>query len=51
MVGAGQKSTVSVSMQMHKGMDGPHLFHLTVPVRNAEGEDALHLYFKGDFRG
>lgn len=48
---AGQKASVGFSTQMHEGMDGPHLFHLTVPFRTADGEDALHLYFKGDFRG
>jgi len=51
VVEAGQKASVGFSTQMHEGMDGPHLFHITVPVRTAEGEDALHLYFKGDFRG
>ena len=50
-VAPGQATTVSLSMQMHEGMDGPHLFHVVVPVRTAEGEDALHLYFKGDFGG
>lgn len=47
----GQKASVGFSTQMHKGMDGPHLFHLTLPVRSADGEDSLHFYFKGDFRG
>ena len=47
----GQTAGVGFSTQMHEGMDGPHLFHLTVPFRTAEGDDALHLYFKGDFRG
>lgn len=51
MIAAGEKASVGFSTQMHEGMDGPHLFHVTVPVRTAEGEDALHLYFKGDFRG
>ncbi len=50
-IGAGQTATVALSMQMHEGMDGPHLFHLTVPVRSAGGEDVLHLYFKGNFQG
>ena len=51
LVAAGQKATVGFTTQMHAGMDGPHVFHLTVPFRTAEGEDALHLYFAGDFRG
>ena len=51
VVDAGQKASVGFSTQMHEGMDGPHLFHLTVPFRTADGDDALHLYFKGDFRG
>ena len=51
VVDAGQTAGVGFSTQMHEGMDGPHLFHLTVPFRTAQGDDALHLYFKGDFRG
>jgi hypothetical protein len=51
VVAVGQTAGVGFSTQMHEGMDGPHLFHLTVPFRTAEGDDALHLYFKGDFRG
>ncbi len=51
VVDAGQTAGVGFSTQMHEGMDGPHLFHLTVPFRTAEGADALHLYFKGDFGG
>jgi hypothetical protein len=47
----GQTATVSMSMQMHPGMDGPHLFHLAVPVGDQDATDALHLYFKGDFGG
>ncbi len=50
-IAAGEKALVAVSMQMHPGMDGPHLFHMTVPVQSPVGEDALHLYFKGDFGG
>lgn len=51
VVDAGQTAGVGFSTQMHEGMDGPHLFHLTVPFRTAEGDDVLHLYFKGDFGG
>lgn len=51
VVEAGQTAGVGFSTQMHEGMDGPHFFHLTVPFRTAEGDDALHLYFKGDFGG
>jgi len=51
VVDAGQTADVGFSTRMHEGMDGPHLFHLTVPFRTAEGDDALHLYFRGDFGG
>jgi hypothetical protein len=43
----GSTTTVAVPMMMHKGMDGPHLFHVTVPVL---GGDSLHLYVRADFR-
>jgi len=50
-IAAGETALVAVSMQMHPGMDGPHLFHMTVPVQSPAGDDTLHLYFKGDFGG
>jgi hypothetical protein len=37
-----------MTMVMHKGMDGPHLFRLTIPLV-AEGEQ-LEMYVAGDFR-
>ena len=41
----------SLPMGMHKGMDGEHLFRLTVPVRNASGDaGTLEVYVKADFR-
>ena len=47
----GSTTTVSVPMMMHKGMDGPHLFHVTVPVQGTTSSaEALHLYVKADFR-
>lgn len=47
----GSTTTVAVPMMMHKGMDGPHLFHVTVPVQETGASaEALHLYVKADFR-
>ena len=48
----GEETTVllDLPMGMHTGMDGPHLFKITVPVRNAGGEAAdLVLHFQADF--
>jgi len=48
----GDETTVLLDMPMgmHSGMDGPHLFKITVPVRNAGGEAAdLVLHFQADF--
>lgn len=40
----------SLPMGMHKGMDGPHLFRLTVPVQNDNGEAGnVEIYVKADF--
>lgn len=40
----------SLPMGMHKGMDGPHLFRLTVPVKNDNGETGnVEIYVKADF--
>ncbi len=40
----------SLPMGMHKGMDGPHVFRLTVPVQNDNGESGtLEIYVKADF--
>jgi len=47
----GKETTVTVSMMMHSGMDGPHLFRVTVPVQNADGTKAdLQLLVRADFR-
>lgn len=36
---------------MHPGMEGPHLFRVTVPVKRANGQEAgLRLYVRADFR-
>ncbi len=38
-------------MMMHKGMEGPHLFRVTVPVQNGAGAKAeLQLLVRADFR-
>lgn len=40
----------SLPMGMHKGMGGPHLFRLTVPVRSDTGETgSVEIYVKADF--
>lgn len=42
---------LSLPMGMHAGMDGPHLFRVNVPVRNASGESArVQVYFKALFK-
>ena len=41
----------SLPMGMHQGMDGPHLFRVTVPVRNDSGESGtVEVFVKADFR-
>jgi hypothetical protein len=40
----------SLPMGMHKGMDGPHLFSVTVPVQNAGEFGNVELFVKADFR-
>ncbi len=38
-------------MGMHQGMEGRHLFRLTVPVRSASGgAEDLKLYVRANFR-
>lgn len=47
----GGETTVSVSMIMHTGMDGPHLFRITVPVKGAAGESGeLQMLVRANFR-
>ena len=42
---------LSLPMGMHAGMDGPHLFRIKVPVRDANGETGtVTLYFKALFK-
>ncbi len=45
----GSSTELSFPLQMHVGMDGPHLFAVHVPV--GEGDDVLELFARGDFRG
>lgn len=47
----GAETTVSVTMSMSAGMDGPHLFRITVPVRSASGNSGeTELLIRADFR-
>lgn len=42
---------LDLPMGMHAGMDGPHLFRIKVPVRDASGETGIvTLYFKALFK-
>ena len=42
---------LDLPMGMHNGMEGPHLFRITVLARNSAGETgALQVYFKANFR-
>ncbi len=41
----------TLPMGMHAGMDGPHLFRVSVPVANENGETGkVEVYVKADFR-
>lgn len=47
----GAETTVSLTMSMSAGMDGPHLFRITVPVRSQSGEvTETQLLIRADFR-
>ncbi len=47
--GAGE-TTLTYGMIMHPGMEGPHLFRLTVPVGAADGTwSDLELYVRAHF--
>jgi hypothetical protein len=45
----GEQTTVSLSMIMHTGMEGPHLFRVTVPVASEAGQE-LEMYVAADFQ-
>lgn len=52
VVNPGDETTVLLDfpMGMHAGMDGPHLFRITVPVTGSDGEtENLVLHFQADF--
>lgn len=52
VVEPGEETTVLVDfpMGMHSGMDGPHLFRITVPVTGADGvTEDLVLHLEADF--
>ncbi len=47
---AGGETIVSLSMMMHRGMEGPHLFRVTVPVLGSDGPQGdLELYVRAHF--
>jgi hypothetical protein len=46
----GQETTVALDMMMHRGMDGPHLFRVSVPVSSGDGWETLTLLVRADFR-
>lgn len=42
---------LDLPMGMHSGMEGQHLFRITVPVRNGAGESGtLEVRFKANFK-
>ncbi len=46
----GESTTVRVSMMMHSGMEGSHLFKITVPVRgDGTAVDVMELFVKAHF--
>ena len=47
----GEETTVNLTMSMAAGMDGPHLFRITVPVRPQAGDSTqTELLIRADFR-
>jgi hypothetical protein len=50
-LGPDQETTVSLTMMMHKGMEGPHLFRVTVPLQSATSTAGgeLEMFFAADF--
>lgn len=46
----GGETTILLDMIMHPGMEGPHLFRVTVPVHPADGPAVdLELYVAAHF--
>jgi hypothetical protein len=51
-INPGDETTVDfdLAMGMHAGMEGPHLFRVTVPAKTASGQaGTIQLYIKADF--
>lgn len=44
-----EETTVSMDMMMHRGMDGPHLFRLSVPLNAGDGWESLPLVIRANF--
>ena len=46
----GNKTSVSLTMMMHPGMDGPHLFRIALPVEGIDGKRGeIELFVRADF--
>lgn len=49
-IDTGGETTVQLDMIMHPGMEGPHLFRVTVPVQGLGGSTSdLLLYVAANF--
>ena len=47
----GQSTSLSISMIMHPGMDGPHRFRLSLPVESPSAKaEVLSMTVSADFR-
>jgi hypothetical protein len=46
----GEETTVSFVTSMSRGMEGPHLFRVVVPVEDGAGTSSLVMHWRADFR-
>jgi hypothetical protein len=44
------ETTLALSMMMHRGMEGPHLFRVTVPIVSGGESGLLAVFVRADFR-
>jgi hypothetical protein len=49
-LGPGEETTVRFVTSMSRGMEGPHLFRITVPVEGASGASTVVMQWRADFR-
>lgn len=46
----GESTSLDIAMMMHRGMEGPHRFRVSLPVTGSAAPEVLSVILSADFR-